>query len=114
MTRSGRSSATDYAISHPRVEELVTEMLTIDGVLGARMMGGGEGGTALVLLARDRVDELNVSLRRGYYDRYHMADRDDLIHVCAFANGARVGPPAQQAGDSTSSSGAAPEVDEAS
>jgi galactokinase len=34
MTASGRSSATDYAISHPQVEELVGEVLRVNGVLG--------------------------------------------------------------------------------
>ena len=33
MTESGHSSATLYDISHPRVEELVAEALTVDGVL---------------------------------------------------------------------------------
>jgi galactokinase len=88
MTASGRSSATDYAISHPRVEELVAAALAVEGVLGARMMGGGEGGTALVLLPRDRVSALEASLRAGYYAAHGMAERDDLIHVCAFAPGA--------------------------
>jgi galactokinase len=88
MIASGRSSAGDYAISHPRVEQLVTEALAVDGVLGARMMGGGEGGTALVLLPRDRVSALAASLRAGYYAQYGMADRGQLIHVCAFAPGA--------------------------
>jgi galactokinase len=90
MTASGRSSATDYAISHPRVEELVAEALAVDGVLGARMMGGGEGGTVLTLLPRDRVAALEAALRRGYYRRHEMAERDDLIHICAFAEGARL------------------------
>ena len=88
MTSSGRSSAIDYEISHPRVEELVSEACRVPGVLGARMMGGGEGGTALTLLRRDSVDALNQSLRRGYYRRYDMSSRDDLIHVCAFSKGA--------------------------
>ena len=90
MTASGRSSATDYAISHPRVEELVAEMLAVDGVLGARMMGGGEGGSALTLVRRDRVPALEQRLRDGYYRRHGMSDRRDLIHVCAFAPGASV------------------------
>lgn len=90
MTESGRSSATDYQISHPRVEELVAEAGRRSGVLGARMMGGGEGGTALILLGRDQVDSLELVLRSGYYARYGMADRDDLIHVCAFSEGASV------------------------
>jgi galactokinase len=88
MTASGRSSATLYEISHPRVEELVAEALTVDGVLGARMMGGGEGGAALVLASRGAVSSLEARLRSGYYNRYGLAARDGLIHICAFAPGA--------------------------
>jgi galactokinase len=88
MTASGRSSATLYEISHPRVEELVAEALGVDGVLGARMMGGGEGGAPLVLLHREAVPDLERALSVGYFLRHGMADRDGLIHVCAFAPGA--------------------------
>ena len=90
MIESGRSSATDYAISHPRVEELVAEVLAVDGVLGARMMGGGEGGTALMLLDRAAVPRLIDALGRGYYARHGMGAPDDQVQVCAFAPGARV------------------------
>jgi galactokinase len=88
MTASGRSSASLYEISHPRVEQLVAEALTVEGALGARMMGGGEGGSALVLVSRNAVPRLEETLRSGYYSRYGMADRDGLIHICAFAPGA--------------------------
>jgi len=88
MTASGRSSATLYEISHPQVEELVAEALTVEGTLGARMMGGGEGGAALALISRDAVPRLDATLRSGYYDRRGMSDRDGLIHICAFAPGA--------------------------
>jgi galactokinase len=88
MSASGRSSATLYEISHPRVEELVAEIGSVAGTLGARMMGGGEGGAVLALLARDAVPRLEETLRSGYYTRYGMADRNGLIHVCAFAPGA--------------------------
>jgi galactokinase len=88
MTESGRSSATLYEISHPRVEELVAEALLVDGVLGARMMGGGEGGSALVLLPAAAVPQLSASLRAGYFRRYGMTDREGVIHACAFAPGA--------------------------
>jgi galactokinase len=90
MTASGRSSATLYEISHPRVEELVAMALGMDGVLGARMMGGGEGGAALILLAKESVPALEAALRRGYYARYDLADRPGLLHVCSFAPGATV------------------------
>ncbi|MGH2614088.1 MAG: galactokinase [Thermomicrobiales bacterium] len=90
MTESGRSSATLYEISHPRVEELVAEAHGVAGVLGARMMGGGEGGAVLILLSRDAVPALESALLAGYYHRYGMAQRAGLIHVCAFALGATV------------------------
>jgi galactokinase len=92
MTASGHSSAVDYEISHPRVEELVSEAQSVDGVLGARMMGGGEGGTALALLPGAAVPTLTEALRRGYYARHRMADRTEAVHVFAFAPGATVGP----------------------
>jgi len=90
MTASGHSSATDYAISHPRVEELVAAALAVGGVLGARMMGGGEGGTALILLPRARVPALELVLRNGYYRQYGMENQRDVVHTCAFATGAKV------------------------
>ena len=51
MNASGASSAGDYEISHPQVEALVAVMKSVPGVLGARMMGGGEGGATLALSA---------------------------------------------------------------
>jgi galactokinase len=64
--------------------------LAVEGVLGARMMGGGEGGSVLILLPRDRLDALTSALRAGYYQRHGMATRPDLIVPCRFAPGARV------------------------
>lgn len=88
MTASGRSSASLYEISHPDVEELVSEALRVDDVLGARMMGGGEGGVALALLPAPTVPALEAALRDGYFRRRAMHEDEGLIHVCAFAPGA--------------------------
>jgi galactokinase len=88
MTASGGSSATLYEISHPRVEALVAAALPVPGVLGARMMGGGEGGAALILLHREAAPRLEAALRTDYYAYYGMADRPGLVHLCAFAPGA--------------------------
>jgi galactokinase len=88
MNASGESSATDYEISHPRVEELVGELRTLDGVLGARMMGGGEGGPALALLHRDAVEAVTNVLDRGYYRRYALKDPGPHLQVCVFGPGA--------------------------
>jgi galactokinase len=90
MTASGRSSATDYEVSHPRVETLVAEALATDGVLGARMMGGGSGGSVLILVHRAAVDRLDARLRSGYYHRHGMDQRADLVEVVRFDEGARL------------------------
>jgi galactokinase len=87
MTAAGRSSAGDYAISHPRVEELVAECNGVNGVLGARMMGGGEGGAILALLRRDAIPALRARLATGYAARYGL-DPVAMVHPCAFAPGA--------------------------
>jgi galactokinase len=88
MTESGRSSATLYEISHPEVEELVAIALRQPGVLGARMMGGGEGGAVLALLRRDEVDAFVAGLRVDFYQHRGRAGEDGLVHICAFASGA--------------------------
>ncbi len=90
MTASGQSSAGDYDISHPQVEELVAEILCVDGVLGARMMGGGGGGTALTLMRRDRIEMLETAIRAGYYARHGMKNQPGVIQPCAFAGPAHV------------------------
>ena len=87
MTASGRSSALDYEISHPMVEELVSIAITVPGVAGARMMGGGEGGIALILLERGAVPDLQATLTDSYYAR-HPLSGDDPIKIFRFAPGA--------------------------
>lgn len=88
MTASGRSSATLYEISHPEVEELVAVALDQPGVLGARMMGGGEGGAVLALLRRDKVDTFEAGLRSDFYQSRGRANDPGLIHICSFSPGA--------------------------
>ncbi|MCA9862685.1 MAG: hypothetical protein KC432_06685, partial [Thermomicrobiales bacterium] len=87
---SGRSSATLYEISHPDVEELVASARQQPGVLGARMMGGGEGGAVLALLRRDQVDAFTAGLRSQFYQQRGRADEPGLVHTCAFSAGATV------------------------
>lgn len=87
MNESGESSALDYEISHPIVEELVSELRGLEGVLGARMMGGGEGGPALVLLRKDAVGSVSNSLGGSFYAAHPVAG-EDPFQVCVFGPGA--------------------------
>jgi galactokinase len=87
MTASGHSSATDYDISHHRVERVVSLCLDVPGVLGARMMGGGQGGSALVLARDDSVDDLRDRLDRDYFSGLPESPSVRMI-PCTFAPGA--------------------------
>ncbi|HUG15835.1 MAG TPA: galactokinase family protein [Thermomicrobiales bacterium] len=62
MTASGRSSATLYDISHPAVERIAAIARETPGVYGARMMGAGDGGVAVVLIERDALPALQRQL----------------------------------------------------
>ena len=88
MDASGRSSAVDYAISHPRVEQLVAEARAVPGVLGARMMGGGEGGAAICLVRQDAVPALESALDAGYFREHGIAGKAGLVQPCTFSAGA--------------------------
>lgn len=88
MTASGRSSAGDYEVSHPTVEELVARLNEQPGVLGARMMGGGEGGPALALLRRDAVESVRKALAKRFFTPRGI-DPTSAFEVCAFGPGAR-------------------------
>jgi galactokinase len=92
MNASGDSSAHDYEISHPLVEELVGELRRMDGVLGARMMGGGEGGPALALLHRDAAEGVAGALAEGYYARHHVPGTGPNFQLCVFGPGAHREP----------------------
>jgi galactokinase len=88
MNASGDSSAGDYEISHPRVEELVHELRGMEGVLGARMMGGGEGGPALALLHRDVAESVAHALEHGFYARHRLPGGGSRFQICVFGPGA--------------------------
>lgn len=62
MNESGQSSATHYDISHPAVEAIVDVARATPGVYGARMMGGGDGGAAIVFLEHDALPALEQRL----------------------------------------------------
>lgn len=92
MHESGQSSAQDYEISHPAVEQIVSICMNQPGVLGARMMGGGQGGSALVLVASGAVTALVERLQVEYFGK--LRDRPPLLRTvtCRFAAGAGIVP----------------------
>lgn len=87
MSTSGRSSATDYAISHPIVEEIVSRVRQVPDVLGARMMGGGEGGAVIALVKPPRQkDEMVEAIAAAAQDPERLIERP--VYLFADSQGA--------------------------
>jgi galactokinase len=56
----------------------------IPGVYGARMTGGGFGGSTVNLIAAERVDEFKETVTQGYKDATGLTPE---IYICTAANG---------------------------
>lgn len=65
MIASHRSQSEDYAVSLPQIDALVEGALNA-GAIGARLTGGGFGGSIVALVARDQLETLQDSLTTNF------------------------------------------------
>ena len=77
----------DYKISGPELETMCDIVRTVPGVLGERMLGGGDKGASGALVAagsegavKAAVDQAYPRSRPAYADRY-------AVHVCSVVDG---------------------------
>ena len=70
MLQSHRSLRDDYEVSVPELDYLVEQAMTIKGVYGARMTGGGFGGCIVALVQPRAVETLISHLSKTYVDRF--------------------------------------------
>jgi galactokinase len=66
MYESHYSLRDDYEVSSPELDVLVEIARGLPGVLGARMTGGGFGGSTVSLVRREAVEEFERALSEGY------------------------------------------------
>ena len=86
MGESHASLRDDYQVSCPELDVMVELAQAQDGVLGARMTGGGFGGCTVNLVRAERVDAFRAAVGEGYRKATGHAPE---IHVCTAADGAR-------------------------
>lgn len=86
MVQSHRSLQHDYEVSCEELDFMVDTALTLDGVFGARMTGGGFGGCTVSLVAAPAADAFQRNLSARYHQRYNL---HPAIFRCAPAPGAR-------------------------
>lgn len=72
FVESHRSLQHDYEVSCEELDFLVDTALTLDGVFGARMTGGGFGGCTVNLVAPDAVGGFEREIVARYQERYNL------------------------------------------
>ena len=85
-TESHYSLRDDYEVSCGELDFLVETALSVRGVLGARMIGGGFGGSTVNLVRPNAIGDLKEALIRRYRDYRGIVPE---IYVCSASEGAR-------------------------
>ncbi|MGQ4002713.1 galactokinase [Francisellaceae bacterium CB299] len=70
MYKSHYSLKDDYKVSCNELDYLVELSESYDGVFGARMTGGGFGGSTIHLIPNDILEEYKNHLEKEYYNRF--------------------------------------------
>jgi len=86
MNGSHASLRDDYEVSAPELDFVVAQAQREPGVVGARMTGGGFGGSAVVLVDAADVTRLSENLRRTFRARF---GHDPVVRVAVPSDGVR-------------------------
>jgi galactokinase len=87
MVKSHNSLRDDYEVSCAELDFLVEEAMKIKGVYGARMTGGGFGGSIVALVQPRSVEALSEHLHKTYTAKF---DRQPSVFVTTATAGASV------------------------
>ena len=71
LVESHLSLQHDYEVSSPELDFLVDTAVGLDGVLGARMTGGGFGGCTVNLLRRGAGKRFRYEISKAYEERFN-------------------------------------------
>jgi len=85
VSESHVSLRDDYQVSCAELDFLVEAALRVEGVLGARMIGGGFGGSTVNLVRPEALGALKVTLESEYREFRGLTPE---IHVCVASAGA--------------------------
>ena len=80
----------DYQISGPELETMCDIARTVPGVLGERMLGGGDKGAAGALALSNSVDALKRAVDASYPIKFPAYADAYALHVCKVVEGVKV------------------------
>jgi galactokinase len=80
----------DYRISGPELETMCDIVRTVPGVLGERMLGGGDKGASGALVRPESIDSVKKAVEYGYpRSRPGFAEKY-AVHICKVVDGVKV------------------------
>jgi galactokinase len=82
---SHRSLQHDYEVSCEELDFLVDQAVTVDGVYGARMTGGGFGGCTVNMLRPEAVDRFRNQIAQKYEERFKVSPQIYAVRPSAGA-----------------------------
>ena len=85
MAESHRSLRDDYEVSSRELDVMVELARKVEGVYGARMTGGGFGGSTVNLVDIDHVEQFKQTVPKEYQ---RVTNLDPEVYVCEPSNGA--------------------------
>lgn len=80
----------DYKISGPQLETMCDIARTVPGVLGERMLGGGDKGAAGALVRAESVDALTEAVKTAYPRSHPEYASKYAINTCRVVDGVRL------------------------
>jgi galactokinase len=80
----------DYCISGPELETMCDIARTVPGVLGERMLGGGDKGAAGALALPEAAEPLRQAVATAYPRSRPALAKPFAVHVCRMVEGVRV------------------------
>ncbi len=80
----------DYRISGPELETMCDIARTVPGVLGERMLGGGDKGAAGALVLGGSIDALKNAVDVAYPRSHPLYVDKYAVHVCKLVDGVKV------------------------
>jgi galactokinase len=85
MLASHASLRDDYEVSCPQLDTMVEAALKVEGVIGARMTGGGFGGCTVSLVRNEAVERYLSEVPATYKTATGI---EPAVYVCQAADGA--------------------------
>jgi galactokinase len=85
MLESHASLQNDYEVSCAELDFLAYRAMTVEGVYGSRMTGGGFGGCTVTMLRPDAAEQFRQEITRAYEERFGITPR---IYECRPSAGA--------------------------